>query len=37
MESRLDPLVAAVGTLTVVGVTVVALFLEKVLKVRLIF
>lgn len=37
MESRLDPLVAAVGTVTVVGVTVVALFLEKVLKVRLIF
>lgn len=36
MESRLDPLVAAVGTLTVVGTTVVALFLEKVLKVRLV-
>jgi len=36
MQSRLDPLVAAVGSLTVFGVTVVALFLEKVLKVRLI-
>lgn len=36
MQSRLDPLVAAVGTLTVLGVTVVAVFLEKVLKVRLI-
>ena len=37
MQSRLDPLVAAVGTLTVLGVSVLALFLEKVLKVRLIF
>lgn len=36
MQSRLDPLVAAVGSLTVLGVTVVALLLEKVLKVRLI-
>jgi putative spermidine/putrescine transport system permease protein len=36
MQSRLDPLVAAVGSLTIFGVTIVAIFLERVLKVRLI-
>ena len=36
MESRLDPIIAAVGAVTVFGVTIVTLFLEKVLKVRLV-
>lgn len=36
MESRLDPLVAAVGASTIFAVTIITLFLEKVLKVRLV-
>lgn len=36
MESRLDPVVAAVGTLIILMVLLVSLFLEKVAKVRLI-
>lgn len=36
MESRLDPLIAAIGALTIFGVLAVVLFLEKVLKVKLI-
>ncbi len=36
MESRLDPLVAAVGAMTIFGVSAIAIFLEKVVKVRLI-
>lgn len=36
MESRLDPLVAAIGALIVFAVTIVVLFLEKVLKIRLV-
>ncbi|MFQ5858039.1 MAG: ABC transporter permease [Anaerolineae bacterium] len=36
MESRLDPLIAAVGALTIFGVSAIVLFLERVLKVRLI-
>jgi putative spermidine/putrescine transport system permease protein len=35
MESRLDPILAAVGAVTVIGVTIIGLFMEKVLKIRL--
>ena len=36
MESRLDPIVAAVGASIVFAVTLVILFIEKVLKIRLV-
>lgn len=36
MESRLDPIIAAVGGATIIGVIIIMLFLEKVLKVRLV-
>lgn len=35
MESRIDPFIAAVGSLTILSVVVATLFIEKVLRVRL--
>ena len=35
MESRIDPFIAAVGSLTVLAVIAGSIFIEKVLRVRL--
>tara|TARA_B110001454_G_C12400860_1_gene300825 strand:- start:18 stop:131 length:114 start_codon:yes stop_codon:yes gene_type:complete len=36
MESRLDPIIAAVGSILIVSIFFVSIFLEKVLRIRLI-